>query len=117
MSGEITPAMRRADLIDMLRDRTRWPEGFVWEFSNCHRCGMGLLLEKYGYGPVEVGTQARIAELLGLSLLQVAAVFTIPSRGFENPHERLAAMALVTPEMVADRLEVVHRQIGFVQSR
>jgi hypothetical protein len=31
-------------LAQILRDQTKWPEGFQWDYSDCRQCAMGLAL-------------------------------------------------------------------------
>lgn len=104
MSQQLNPAMRRSMLIGMLRDQSLWPRNFKWDFGNCRTCGMGMLIETVC--PTEFHFDVREFEektqlLLGLDYKQNYDVFR---RGGE--------VGLVTPEIVADRLERVHNDIG-----
>lgn len=31
-----------AELAEILRDRSRWPDDFVWDYGHCAHCAMGL---------------------------------------------------------------------------
>lgn len=47
----------RGELIALLRDKARWPEGFEWDYSSCASCAMGLLLASLGIS----GDEAEVA--------------------------------------------------------
>lgn len=127
MTTTITPAMRRSILIATLRDKTLWPEGFKWDFSNCDHCAMGMLLSQTNqdhrivYAPVTY--QAKTGELLGLNTRQVKDIFSTPVNAAtpelsEAYHittweaHRHKTWTDVTPAMVADRLEEMHRSLA-----
>lgn len=88
----------RRILIAALRDRSKWPQGFEWDFR--HRCGCALgLLDRLIF--TRGGEFER--ENLGISENERYRVFIAP-----GPNGR----ATVTPEMVADRLERLFAEEG-----
>lgn len=118
MSKELTPAMRRSVLIAALRDEKLWPSEFKWAFNHCDHCAMGLYFGMMNVPAPSGGTHAHkeaIGEVLGLSDRQVTEVFDTPAYAptnelwFDTVDEAYLA---VTPAMVADRLEAIHREIG-----
>lgn len=103
MSRDLTPSMRRSALIAALRDPTTWPEGFAWDFSNCRRCGIGLFIKMLDPGPYsQITAWDRVEYGLGLTQSQACTVF---GRAYQ------IADSQVTPAMVADRLEQIHREL------
>lgn len=40
----------RGKLIDLLRDSSRWPEGFAWRYMSCRTCAMGLAIATGMFG-------------------------------------------------------------------
>ncbi len=97
MTTEMTPAMRRSVLISALRDKTMWPKGFEWDYSRRSCCAIGLAEKLYG----EILSAVTGWPALGLSGRDVHYVFV----GW------VGAQKMVTPEMVADRLEGIHESI------
>jgi len=91
MSTELTPSMRRSALISLLRDRSRWPKDFKWDFACGHSCAIGL------------------GERVGL----IRSIFTLlPDLGLPDGITAFKRSGYpgfetwdVTPEMVADHLE------------
>lgn len=58
---EQTPSLTM--LSEILRDKSRWPKGFEWDYSNCATCAMGLAerlfnivvaRDESGLAPVEI---------------------------------------------------------------
>jgi len=87
--------MRRSALVSLLRDRSRWPAGFEWNFHSRCQCAIGL--------SEEVG------------IIDTHSGFATEQFGVNyHPHDIFAQGAYnpipdseVTPEMVADRLASV----------
>lgn len=100
MSTEMTPAMRRSVLIATLRDKSMWPEGFVWDYRGRCTCAIGLLEKQLGRD-FYVSSWGGFWEI-GLSGAQAMDVFF---------NGQLGGGSGVTPEMVADRLEGMHNAI------
>ena len=97
--------MRRLKLIAALRDPSMWPEGFRWRFFHCESCGVGLLQQALCVPrPGDINTDEFMSKALGISVKQ-AQMFISPCVYGVRDH------ASVTPAMVADRLEAVHRTL------
>lgn len=109
--------LNRIALIDLLRDSSRWPEGFHWNYSYCHTCAIGLLCRSgmVTAMPGHINSQIRDGELLvksensflvgylGLSFEDVRYIFWrahLPSDKFAQ-----CWVESVRPERVADLLE------------
>lgn len=89
----------RRILVAALRDRSKWPKGFEWDFRSCRTCAMGLAKELY----LATGNYSRsVADALGVNRRDALFVFT----------EEDIEGAIVTPEMVADRLEKLFAEEG-----
>lgn len=101
MTTELTPAMRRSILIATLRDKTLWPDGFEWNYARHDTCAIGLS-ERLFQREFKVRWRNPCHEL-GLSADQNTYLFN--GWGFQG-------QASVTPEMVADRLEEMHRSLA-----
>ena len=99
MTTEMTPAMRRSALISLLRDKSMWPKGFLWNFYECQQCAMGLFWEALG------GKDERdfCAAQLGLPFGLARDIFCC---GYPNANNNMP-----TPSEVADKLEAVHNRI------
>lgn len=97
MSTEITPVMRRSVLIATLRDKTLWPEGFEWNYVRRCQCAIGLSAKLFGR-EFDISWGKPCPEF-GLSGDQVDDLFN----GWGMRQD------MVTPTMVANRLEKMHR--------
>ena len=94
-----------AELAEILRNRSRWPEGFEWDFNDCRTCAMGLAkvlvdgakgVEKWHIDHAE-----RWAEgMFGLDWREVRELF-----GVEVADRYEIAVCEVTPEQVAMGIE------------
>lgn len=102
MTTEMTPAMRRSVLIATLRDRTLWPKDFEWNYAHRCSCAIGLTEKLWPKINIRIYWFTPCPEL-GLSDGQVNQVFGLLYYPFTR--------APVTPEMVADRLEEIHRSL------
>jgi hypothetical protein len=101
----LTPAMRRSALISLLRDDSMWPDGFRWDFRDCGTCAIGMLQEAMPGLAWETMTDQDVNMSRALGITRAAAYdIFIAHHGMES-HE-------ITPEMVADRLEHLHREMG-----
>lgn len=94
----ITTNHTLAELSEILRDKSRWPEGFVWDYGHCQQCAMGLA-----------------AELWADTLRLPHHHFTIIARYFNMPFEKALEIFChldfwkrldeITPERVADAID------------
>jgi hypothetical protein len=82
-----------------LRNKSMWPEGFVWNFSYVYSCAMGLSVE---LGLVKLNRYAvsdfdfyfsSVKETFDIDYYSASAIFC--HSGFELP----------TPEIIADRID------------
>lgn len=101
MTTAITPAMRRSILIATLRDKTLWPKGFEWNYTRRETCAVGLAERLFGTEDMFISWRQPYTPF-GLSGEQAFDVF-IGVGLYQH---------LVTPEMVADRLEEMHRSLA-----
>jgi hypothetical protein len=92
LSTDIGPPSLRT-LADVLRDRSRWPEGFRWDYGSARTCGMGLAKLLW---PERVRTIGDLADKLGLSMRVTYRLF------FVTPGIRPSD---VTPHHVADAID------------
>jgi hypothetical protein len=101
----LTPAMRRSALIALLRDRSMWPPDFRWSFRDCRTCAIGMLREAMPGMKWDIvkDQDVNMARELGISRSAAYDIF-IAHHGMESRE--------ITPEMVADRLEHLHREMG-----
>ena len=89
-----TPTL--AGLAWLLRHKEAWPEGFEWEFGDCFRCGMGLAARVWNTWERRLDpSPSQQAAIWGIPCDEAYRIFVA---GFSNP-------TLVTPEMVADRID------------
>lgn len=80
-----------------------WPSGFKWDFSHCNTCGIGLFrcMDRPSHlSPLEILTKLGIDWSTGVDVFGSGYM----KRGILH----------VTPEIVADRLEEIHRAIADV---
>lgn len=83
----------------VLRNRLLWPPGFVWDYTNCKTCALGMAHQLWSHSIP--GTTRPYAEgPLGLTDAEGLQIFVGLS-------ETYAGRKNVTPEMVADEIEVV----------
>ena len=76
----------------MLRNRETWPPGFVWKFSHCTRCAMGLAYRVWPQA-VHEPTCGDMSNAFHLGPGVAMALFT------HGIHEE------VSPEAIADRID------------
>jgi hypothetical protein len=97
--------MRRSVLIAALRDPEMWPEDFYWNFQVCTTCGAGLA-KRLGLAQQEgmsEGWLPPVRDALGLTQEQALEVFV---------RDAFKVGSHITPNIVADRLEKIHRVLG-----
>lgn len=85
--------VQRAKLVAALRDSSKWPEGFVWQFLHPETCALGLLAKMRPKSGVAYMPPDETAFLMGMSIENAIGVF---GRG-NGPR--------TTPEEVADLIE------------
>jgi hypothetical protein len=59
-------------LSDILRDESRWPPGFVWDYSYCGRCAMGLAARLW------LGYQTGLIDAPAVAARAMADAFHMP---------------------------------------
>lgn len=114
MSTELTPAMRRSALIALLRDPSMWPEGFIWSYTSCTTCAIGLLSQTLLRGfragklnkPIGDRIEGDLTKMLGLSPDEAHKIFW----RCNDPSNGMYPLGNVTANMVADALEALHAQ-------
>lgn len=95
-----------ANLAYVLRHPETWPRGFVWNYSNCRSCAMGLAHRLWSRHVPSVGTHSG-ASVMARSF---AMPFSIANRIFlKGWRARWFPMNVipfgVTPECVADQID------------
>lgn len=101
-----------------LRHPDTWPNGFIWDYSDCHRCAMGLAHRLWESIPkVGKDTGASVmARKFAMPYTAAQDIFMgsghwVPRRLFTRGHlwwkEHLSTQdfARVTPDMVADHID------------
>jgi len=96
--------MRREMLIAALRDEKTWPCDFEWNFTNCKTCAIGLFEQLFQ----QPNNHREMLTLLGLPIEDFDDTFCL---AFAAKTYGTDDYKSITPTMVADRLEQVHRQI------
>ena len=98
-------------LIYVLRHRELWPEKFVWEYTNCVTCAMGLCLILCGIDPVKAMMQAgnnsvmlarKVCRLLRIPKHKREIAIAVLCNGYVGHSKPMFA---IEPEDVADGLE------------
>lgn len=85
--------------IGLLRDKTHWPEGFEWDYSNSCKCAMGLFRDTWAQDQTPITTI--VADLIGIEHKVAIEIFTNAAR----MGGVYTSMASITPEFIADKLE------------
>lgn len=92
------PNVTLADIAGLLRDESRWPMNFEWDYSTVHFCALGLMRRVHPYRyRVNMTWIHEIRAELNLSAVAFAYLFYCPYGEI--------SMGLVTPGMVASRIE------------
>lgn len=97
----------RLKLAAMLRDQSRWPEGFRWDFRQFSTCAMGLWDGTVGFefnGHTSIRCWGDIAVPFGFTEEGAQRIFA-----GEKACRAIFYGANITPEMVADELEATVR--------
>lgn len=107
MSTQLTPAMRRSALIAALRDPNLRPDGFEWDFTDCRSCAVGMFqrLMPAVQRTNDEATDTFMARALGMSEADAHSTFVSAWPAYRCSHTS------VTPSMVADRLERLHKEL------
>ena len=114
-----TPTL--AGLAWLLRHKEAWPEGFEWDFGDCWSCGMGLAALLWDACAIDLrlSLSARQAIIWDIPRDEAYRIFLAGARAeshqifFAGAHAESHQIffagahdpALVTPEMVADRID------------
>ncbi len=96
-----------------LRHPDTWPQGFFWDYSNCHQCAMGLAhaLWKAKIPPTDIHDGASImAKSFAMPYSEARDIF-LEGRGapricFIGPRN----IDIQTPERVADQIDAYLRK-------
>ena len=83
-------------LSELLRDQTKWPDYFEWDYSDQNTCALGLARE---IGLIRCRPQSASGKTFGLAQTEFEYLFF-------NAHD-VGSYAAVTPEIVADRIDKV----------
>jgi hypothetical protein len=89
-----------------LRHPDTWPEGFVWNYNNCHKCAMGLAHQLWAQVP-----ETDVHDGISVMARTFAMSYTAARRVFFKAGVRLCGIpihlphSLVTPEMVANEID------------
>jgi hypothetical protein len=86
------PSLRT--LADVLRDRSRWPAGFVWGYQDSNCCAVGMARELW---PRLAKNDTEFLRALGIPFGAAFAIFT--TLHADRP------MSSVQPEHVADAID------------
>lgn len=107
MSTELTPSKRRSILIATLRDKRLWPSGFSWNFQTCTTCAIGLFEQMFSRE--EVCNEYRgMEKMLALPEMDFNETFCL---AFSSKTYGTTDYKKITPAMVADHLETVHKRL------
>ncbi len=86
------------DLADLLRDHSRWPAGFVWDYCSPCNCALGLSRLMHGLKYFHVAYR-----FYGLTEELADRVFIRACQ--DKSGATLMSMSEVTPERVADLID------------
>ncbi len=88
---ETRPSLR--ELAEILRDRSRWPAGFRWDYSRCTCCAIGMTWQLWPHLPTEP------EDAFGIDPEAAHQIFV------DLEHDLGCAFDAVTPENVADAID------------
>ena len=92
---------RQATLRDLsfaLRHPDTWPKGFEWNYSDCHKCAMGLAFTMWPQQIKEPTTQAMV-DGFGIPVTSASEIFTGAGR------HATGSIKGVTPAIIADLID------------
>jgi hypothetical protein len=95
-SPTLTPSLENLSYI--LRHREWWPDGFRWNFRYRNSCAIGLCQKIYGVHPTALHEGLRDSELTYEPSDVYGSIFCAPKFW-------VLGMGLVTPELVAKRID------------
>lgn len=105
----------RIKLINLLRDKSQWPEKFGWLYASCYTCAMGLACRKFGWDIEEWRPSAanrfagmrwdKVGEAFDLTRFEAERIFLYAHHKDDVPFPKMSAMEKVTPDQIADLLE------------
>ena len=91
---------RQATLRDLsfaLRHPDTWPKDFDWNYSDCHKCAMGLSYRLWPQQIKEPTTQAMV-DGFGMNVTVASEIFTAAGR-------HASSIKDVTPAIIADMID------------
>lgn len=86
-----------ANGIALLRDKTKWPDGFTWDYTDSCKCAIGLFCETWAKD--QLHDSATVGKMIGIDRDNAQRIFN-NAGGISGVH-----FTDVTPEFIADRLE------------
>lgn len=98
-------AARRSALISLLRDESRWPSDFRWDYGRVSGCALGLYLRLIHPRGEEFVPGSQVFKELNLADEVGFLIFCELGTAEEIGRQE------VTAGMVADKLEEVHRAL------
>lgn len=93
----LAPSKTLAGLSFILRHKRLWPKDFVWDYTDCDQCAMGLAAIIFADGDM--------IEANGLSMLEILGDWPGQYLSTGLHHELNKEMDDVTPEDVADAID------------
>ena len=97
-----TPAKLSASYVSaLLRDRSRWPADFTWDYNDTAHCAIGLLYQ-LGLIEADITESCQLAFKLDMSLTDVNNIFL--QAHWEHNIGPCPA-GLITPENIADMID------------
>jgi hypothetical protein len=96
--ASLTGRQKLAKLPGILRDRSQWPEGFVWDYNKRMQCAMGLAYELCLLG-MALPYIAEVAEAFCMNRELANRVFVFLARELGKDRKD------ITPEDVACAIE------------
>ena len=96
------PDMTKASaqsIVWLLRHQELWPAGFHWNYETVPTCAIGLCEAKWGNVVIPLPRERITTKIFGSYRREICGSGEYPVRDI-----------LVTPEMVADRIESLHHR-------
>lgn len=97
-------------LSHILRNPALWPKGFIWDYSDCEQCAMGIAHQMWKQVPeIPLSDDPKDHERSGTSLMahEFSISYTLAGKIFFGRGELLVEHDLeaITPDMVADQID------------
>ena len=104
ISVTLSPSLR--NLAYILRHKEMWPKGFEWDYTHFDNCAMGMCSELWNersvYSLVDTDSSFDTESMWDIE----KKIFIRPVSFFKHPFTGVKGrMAMVTPEIVADRID------------